>query len=390
MKHTFTLLTALLLAPLATLHAADNAAAPKPITSSGERWVHPALKPQPLQLPETFDQQTMVVLGDGRLMTVPPQGNATIVSRDEGKTWSEPRPMRTSRKPVLPTRGPLIRTRSGVLILLFQTGNSWLWNNAKRGWILPERSNLWVTRSLDDGETWDEPRQPFAGSYGTITGSIQTRGGNVVVPIEIRLHDPPRWGTYVFVSPDDGETWSRSNLIDLGGHGHHDGAIEAAITELSDNRLMLLIRTNLDRFWEAYSEDHGYHWRELQPSQVDASSAPGYLQRLASGRLVLVWNRVNREGAAPTLRSAPSAYAADGSSSQREELSLSYSDDDGQNWAPGVVIARQTNGSICYPFVLEPTPGELWIWTRYGSQPPLCVSLKEQDLSAMQGPTPKK
>jgi len=248
---------------------------------------------------------------------------------------------------------------------------------------------LFAAVSYDEGKTWPNRRLVTPGSSGKADpngylAATQTRGGNVVVPVEIRLHDPGRWGTYVFVSPDDGETWSRSKLIDLGGHGHHDGAIEAAITELSDNRLMLLIRTSLDRFWEAYSEDHGYHWRELRPSQVDASSAPGYLQRLASGRLVLVWNRVNREGAAPTLRSAPSALYANGSRSQREELSLSYSDDDGKNWAPGVVIARQTNGSICYPFVLEPTPGELWIWTRYGSQPPLCVSLKEQDLSAMQ------
>jgi hypothetical protein len=45
-----------------------------------------------------------------------------------------------------------------------------------------------------------------------------------------------------------------------------------------------------------------------------------------------------------------------------------------------VVIARQAKGSLSYPFILERSPGELWIWTRYGSMPPLCVSLKEQDV----------
>ena len=359
-----------------------SAAAEAQPTAPAERWLHPAAKPQPLQLPGVFDQQTIVTLTDGRLMTVHPQGNALVTSSDAGQSWSEPRPIRTETAPVVPTRGPLIRTRSGALILLFQNmaGLNERWDEAKRDWTPVFRSDLWVTRSRDEGTTWDEPQRPFAGVYGTIVSSIQTRSGHVVVPIQIALSEPGRWGMYVFVSADDGRTWSRSNLIDLGGNGHHDGAIEATVTELSDTRLMMLIRTGLERFWEAYSDDHGFNWREVRPSQLDASAAPGYMQRLASRRLVLVWSRLSREGAAPPPRSASSAAYFHGVRSQRSELSLSYSDDDAKTWAPPVVIARQVKGSLSYPFILERSPGELWIWTRYGSMPPLCVSLKEQDV----------
>lgn len=81
-----------------------NAIAGEAVRAPGERWVHPAFAPPPLQLPGTFDQQTVVVLADGRLMTVHPKGNAIVYSSDAGRTWSEPRPIRTATSPVLPTR----------------------------------------------------------------------------------------------------------------------------------------------------------------------------------------------------------------------------------------------------------------------------------------------
>jgi len=350
-----------------------------------ERWIHPTLTHPTLQLPGVFDQQTVVTLGDGRLMTIDPKGNATLTSTDGGRTWSEPRVIRAESSPVVPKRGPLIRTRAGTLIFLFQdmAGLDLRWDEVQGDWRSGFRSDLWVMSSRDDGKTWSEPKRPFNGIYGTITGSVQTRQGQIVIPIQIALKEPGRWGTYAFVSADEGQTWSRSNLIDLGGKGHHDGAIESAITDLSDGRLLMLIRTSLDRFWEAYSDDQGLNWRELRRSQLDATSAPGNLRRLASGRLVLVWNRMSKEGQPAPTKSAPSASYAYGARSQRGELSLSYSDDDAKTWAPPVVIARQSKGSISYPFVFESAPGEIWVWTRYGSSPPVYMKLKEADLERL-------
>ena len=55
----------------------------------------------------------------------------------------------------------------------------------------------------------------------------------------------------------------------------------------------MLIRTNWDRmrgpFWEAFSEDKGRSWRTIRPSNIDMSSTPGYITRLASGHPGWPW-----------------------------------------------------------------------------------------------------
>jgi len=357
-----------------------------------ERRLHPAVSAPPFRLPAVFDEQTVVTLGDGRLMSVPPEGNATIVSSDQGRTWSAPRTLRiTGTPPVTPTRGPLIRTRSGVLIIIFHTvdGTDTRWDEAQRDWTpaFHNQNNLWMTRSRDNGETWDVPQQPFPGNYGTIVSTIQTSDGSVVVPIQVTLQQPGRWGMYGFVTKDDGQTWQRSNLIDIGGNGHHDGAIEATVAEMSNGRLLMLIRTGYEKFWEAYSDNHGRRWQDIRHSQLDSAAAPGQLRCLADGRLVLVWSRLALEDGTILPRSEPSASYAAGVRSQRRELALSYSTDDAKTWSKSVVIARQTKGSISYPFIFEPIPGELWIWTRYGSMPPLYMRLSEQDIVGLAPPT---
>ena len=95
--------------------------------------------------------------------------------------------------------------------------------------------------------------------------------------------EPARHVQFTCVSTDGGRSWRQSSIIDLGGHGHHDGVCEGTVAELSDGRLLMLLRTNLDRFWEAYSDDGGLSWREIRPSPIDASSAPGYLLACRAG-----------------------------------------------------------------------------------------------------------
>ena len=103
----------------------------------------------------------------------------------------------------------------------------------------------------------------------------------------------------------------------------------------------------------------------LQPSDLDASSAPGYLLRLRSGRLALAWNRLNPEGGTYRKTAAPSPASEVPTSWHREELSLALSGDDGKTWTKAVVIARQKGGQVAYPYLFERRPGELWVFTRY-------------------------
>ena len=115
--------------------------------------------------------------------------------------------------------------------------------------------------------------------------------------------------------------------------------MEPALAELGDGRLLMLIRTHWGRFWEAISDDGGLSWRTVRPSKIEAPSAPGYLLKLASGRLVFVYNPPPN----------------------RQELAVIFSEDDGATWTKPLVIARQKGGQLSYPFMMERRPGKLWI-----------------------------
>lgn len=319
---------------------------------------------------------------DGSLLVI--DKNVLRTSTDGGKTWSE------GGEPIDPGMdiaanghvGQFLRTRNGTLVITFldMSAYSWDWNNETQGPNPGCKLELWAIRSTDGGKTWSDKQRLLDGYNADFMGFIQTSKGGIVLTAEHLDPDLRRWVACSFLSEDEGVTWRRSNWIDLGGHGHHDGAVEPTVAELSDGRLLMVIRTNLDKLWSAYSDDGGRYWRTIQPMSLDASSAPAWILRLRNGHLALVWNRLN-----PTGGTAPKSIS-DGPSSEfpaswhREELSLSFSTDDAKTWSEPVVIAKEPGGQLAYPYLFEAGPDDLWVITHYGSvTPPLAMRLKESE-----------
>lgn len=351
--------------------------------AAAERWVSPLCTPL-----ECTKNGPFVQLDDGALLAV--DKNVLIKSADAGKSWT----------PVSDVIAPgmdfnyvghtcqLLRTKSGSLVILyldFETQN-WSWNDEK-GAPNPEcRLEMWAIRSEDGGKTWIDKQLIQDGYNADFMGFFQTSTGEIVATMEHLVPELKRWVSCSFVSADEGKTWKRSNWIDLGGHGHHDGAVEPTAVELKDGRLMMLIRTSLDQFWRAYSDDKGRSWRVIEPSGINASSAPGWVLRLKSGRLAFVWNQVKAEGAEKAPKPESGGQASEIPASwHREELSLAFSDDEGKTWTKPTVIAREPGGQLAYPYLHEREPGVLWVITRYtwladrNAAPPLMVSVKETD-----------
>jgi len=162
--------------------------------------------------------------------------------------------------------------------------------------------------------------------------------------------------------------------------------IEPTLVELNDDRLLMLMRTNWDRFWEAYSWDSGWSWREIRPSDIPASTSPGYMIRLSSGRLVFVWNPLT-PGKSPRplhqFKASPIAPIWKHASQHpadwfRHALCLALSDDEGKTWSEPIVFCRKQKGhgeALLYPIILEREPGVFWIIVR-----PLVLSVRESDL----------
>jgi len=325
---------------------------------------------------------------NGDLITADDQ--SILISKDDGKTWIKLSPAQHGQNPLKePASCYLLRANDNSLVMVYLhlDGYKFEWDETKKEPKEGCRLDMCAIRSPDNGKTWIDKHVLLDGYNANFFGFIKLRNGRLVTTAEHLMPNPGRWVVCSFFSDDNGRTWQRSNFIDLGGHGHHDGATEPALVELNDGRLLMLIRTNLNQFWQAFSDDGGRYWRTIMPSSIDASSAPGYLLKLQSGRIVLVWNRLNPEGSVFPRRT-PDQASEVAASWHREELSIAISDDNAKTWSKPMVIARQKGGQISYPYLFERRAGEIWIIAGFafknGWENPFEVKLKisEEKLAA--------
>jgi sialidase-1 len=300
-----------------------------------------------------------------------------LISHDDGRTW-EAHDMFGERPLKVRPEQALRRLRDGSIVLIFLNENDrhWKWNKETNSTDGEVWLHTWSARSTDNGKTWTDIHKLEHGYNGAMRDVIETEKGTLVTPVQRYLTEHARHATIAYFSTDKGKSWQASHLLDSGGRGHHDGSIESTLVQLKDGRIWILLRTSLDYFWEAFSSDEGRTWQDFGPTKIDASSSPGILERLESGRLVLLWNRLYPEGDSTVARRGGQHSEAE-ASWFREELSMSFSDDDGKSWTDPVVIARSPKGGrVSYPYVLERRPGELWITTMQGG---LRCKLNESD-----------
>jgi len=329
-------------------------------------------------------------LPDGGLLTVENSDAArhALISTDDAKTWQQIPLFAEPDKFTVSYERALLRTQEGTVIVSFMNSverSGWNWNPAIHDSPEAKLPN-YVIRSLDNGRTWLPPQKMHDDWTGAIRDMIQLADGSVVFTSQKLLHNPGRHATLTYATKDQGATWTASNTLDLGGIGHHDGAIEASLVQRKDNTLWMLIRTNWGKLWQAQSSDGGQHWHPIGPTDFEAASAPPILERLASGRLFIAWNRYYYHGTTEFPKYGGD-YQSTGAvtSNNRQELSIAFSDDDGKTWTAPEVIATvlpDANGKyprkeVSYPYVFERRPGEIWLTAWRGAG--LRVKLYEKD-----------
>ena len=285
-----------------------------------------------------LDDNSSMHVYSGPLSYYSPPGSTYIacrVTRDDGRTWSTESKI-TTHPECQASHPSVLRARDGTIHVVYLAFRSWGWKDGNPTDKCD--SDVWVIQSGDSGKTWTNRQRVFDGYSGATNGGCQTREGHLVFAFSHYVSDPGRLVSRAVVSGDGGKTWQQSNPLDIGGQGHHGGALEPAVIQLKDGRVWMLIRTTRGQFWESFSSDGGLHWSKPQPTSIAATSAPGSLARLADGRLALAWNPIG---------------------CGRSELHVAISADDGRTWGPSAVLAR--GRQVTYPFVLEDRPGEFWI-----------------------------
>ena len=91
----------------------------------------------------------------------------------------------------------------------------------------------------------------------------------------VELPAPPR---HKVKFPHEGIRWSISN------------GSEPCAVELADGKIMMLIRTSTDYFYQAISEDGGESWSEMKPSPFHGTNTTPFLLKLSDGRILALWN----------------------------------------------------------------------------------------------------
>jgi sialidase-1 len=322
--------------------------------------------------------------GDGEIWAMDPKG--AQVSRNEGRTW-EPREIFDVAQFEARAERALLRTKEGVVLYAFlnRKEQAFKWDDKKGGPQDGCRLPVYLSRSSDDGRTWAPPILLQDGWCGAVRQMIQLKTGRIVLVSQYAMANPGRHATVIHYSDDVGATWHRSETIDMGDAGNyrdpasgltgatHGGAIEGTVLEKRNGELKLLLRVPHGCFYESSSKD-GVRWSTPTPSTLEASDSPGMMTRLASGRIVLVWNQFRD----PVKRLA-----------RREQLSIAFSENDGLTWTVPQVIAinptpsgtRESAYWISYPYLFEVEPGRLWVSTMQGR---LAAALQEKDFIAPQ------
>jgi len=339
------------------------------------------LHPKAERLPSKH-QGPFVTTGDGGVLCI--GAGQAFVSSDEGKTWTSHPLFPDGGKYKVSNERALLRTRDGVVVAawmnLAEMGRpeDARWGADERTfsqWVLP----TYVCRSLDDGKTWAPPVKINTPWCGCIHSMIETRSGRIVLAAQEVI---PAWrhASYTFASDDQGRTWRKSNILDIGqGRHDHAGSIEGTLVELSDGRVYQLLRTETGWLYEATSNDGGLTWGELKRSSVRSVTCCAQLLRLADSRIALLWNH--------PLRCRPADTRS------REELSIAFSDDECRSWSAPVVIAANYvrpgdglgRGRVSYPYIYERRPGEFWVTTMQGG---LRMRIHQPDIVAEEGGQP--
>jgi sialidase-1 len=243
-------------------------------------------------------------------------------SKDGGKSWEKTQIVWDEGTNVCGNPCPVVDQKTGTIWLLL-THNLREDTEAKivAGTGQGSRS-VWITKSTDDGATWDKPteitkavKKPEWTWYATGPGvGIQLKSGRLVIPCDNKLDGGKLRQSHVIYSDDAGKSWKLGGVVG-------PGCNESQAVELSDGSLMLNMRSyqGNNRRLIAISKDSG---ETLSKPVEDATLIEPVCQ--AS----IIRGPGDKGG---ILFSNPA-------SSKREKLTIRRSTDEGKNWLQSRIL----------------------------------------------------
>lgn len=291
----------------------------------------------------------LIELRDGRLLLgfsqwiggVHDHDNSRVVgmiSADRGQTWGTPFPIVAPREGIESARMPsFFRRRDGVLAVVMRcrAGLTEAWAAQL---LCPDESRL------EQGEiAWTVPVRitpPPPGRHIALNNRmLRLVGGRLLLP----LSSPWPWDrpdtrgqnvrSWCLLSDDDGATWHPSQSMLA---GPQRGLMEPYAVELSDGRLLMLTRTQMDHQYRSVSTDGGLTWSAAEPvPELVSPESPAAVGRdPVTGWLAVVWNYRRNDGQ---------------HASNRTPLTVGFSRDEGASWFGFVDLETDPDRAFSYP-----------------------------------------
>lgn len=142
----------------------------------------------------------------------------------------------------------------------------------------------WVIKSKDGGKTWSK-REPLKENYlGPVKNKPILSKGRLIAPTSI---EKGGWKLYFEYSDDMGKTWKRTDYV-----AADEGvkAIQPAIMTLKDGRLAAVARTRSEHIGITYSSDNGETWSKLQLIDTPNNNSGLDAVTLKDGHQVMICN----------------------------------------------------------------------------------------------------
>lgn len=302
------------------------------------RDVYPATAKNP-----RYSEGSVAVLTDGTLLYATTEfvggaadaATARIVareSRDGGRTWGDPRVLQENVGKQNVMSATLRRLKpnaiDGPLGLVYLVKNG------------PADLKAYLRVSDDEAKTFGKPvcmtDQPGYHVMNNDRVAVLS-SGRLVCPVAW-TDDVSKGGHFVcrcYFSDDGGKTWKKgTDTVDAPKRG----AMEPEVIELTDGKLIMIVRTQLGHIATALSKDGGDHWGEPGQLPVKAPEAPATIRRIpATGDLLLVWNNTFDPKA--------------GHGGKRTPLAVAVSSDEGKTWAHVRDLETEADRAFAYTSV---------------------------------------
>jgi sialidase-1 len=279
----------------------------------------------------------LLAFAEGRKNSAADHGDIDIVlkrSRDEGKTWG---PLQLVQdEDADPTAKVWIGNPTPVVDLADP-------KHPGRIWLAFTRSNakMFVTSSDDDGKTWSRRRDITAGTAklewdwcaaGPVHAIQLERGphaGRLIIPCDHQIKSTKSWGSHLVYSDDHGSTW-KLGAVDTRSADDPLHPNECVTVELADGRVYVNARehngSDPATRTIAYSSDGG-----------ETFDAPFTAERNITSPVVQN-SLVRLTSAEAGGRRNVLVYCGPGHPTERRDLTILASFDEGETWARKTVV----------------------------------------------------